>query len=283
MFKKIVLFFICYLLLHNAQAQELNVMTFNIRYDNPGDSMNAWPLRKDNAASQILFHEATIVGVQEALHHQLQDLQQRLKEYKWVGGGRDDGKMKGEYSAIFFDNRRLELLQSKTFWLSEHPDSVGIKGWDAALPRVVTWAKFRDRKTKKIFYHFNTHFDHMGMVARKHSASLLLEKVNAIAGEIPVIITGDFNAHPDDEPIQVLTDAANRLHFTDTKSVSLLSHYGPSGTFNAFRDKEINDQPIDYIFIKKGITVLQHATLSQSWMGRFSSDHFPVFAKLRLK
>ena len=264
-------------------AQELNVMTFNIRYDNPGDSLNAWPHRKDKVASQVKFHKAHIIGMQEALIHQLNDLQERLPGYKWFGAGRDDGKNKGEFSPVFYDAKRLELLTSQTFWLSETPDSIGKRGWDAALPRIVSWAKFRDRITKKIFFFFNTHYDHMGKLARAGSSKLLLNKIGMEAKNDPVIITGDFNAQPDDEPIRILLDKTNPQHLTDTKYISQQPHYGPDGTFNGFRQHETSNQPIDYIFIKKGITVLSHATLSQTWMGRFSSDHFPVFAQLRIK
>ncbi len=260
---------------------ELNVITFNIRFNNPGDSLNAWPYRKDKVASQILFHQAHIIGVQEALNGQLSDMQQSLKQYKYVGVGREGGT-KGEYSAIFFDTVRLKLLNSSTFWLSQHPDSVGVKGWDAALPRIVTWATFTDRKTGKQFFVFNTHFDHMGEVARKESAKLILQKVNEIAGKVPCIITGDFNAQPQEEPIKILVDKNHPDHLIDTKEISLQPHYGPEGSFNAFQQKEIHDHPIDHIFIKGKFRVLQHATLSESWQGRFSSDHFPVFAKLEL-
>lgn len=258
-------------------------MTFNIRYNNPGDSLDAWPHRKDKVASQVLFHHAHLIGIQEALHDQVQDLQARLPRYKFTGVGRADGKEKGEYAAIFYDTARLQLLQSATFWLAEKTDVPGLKGWDAAIERVVTWAKFRDRSTKKIFYHFNTHFDHIGRIARRESGSLLLQKVQSIAAGAPAIITGDFNAHPDDEPIRVIVDKSNPLHLTDSKEIAATPHYGPTGTFNAFRSREINDQPIDYIFIKNAVEVLQHATLSQSWQGRFSSDHFPVFAAIRIK
>jgi endonuclease/exonuclease/phosphatase family metal-dependent hydrolase len=280
--KKTFFLLLAFLPLYLLAQTPLHVITFNIRYYNAGDSLNAWPFRKDKAASQILFHGAHIVGVQEALHGQLVDLAERLPQYKWVGAGRDDGKEGGEYSAIFYDTARLQVLGSKTFWLSENPDAVGVKGWDAAYPRVVTWAKFRDRKTGKVFFHFNTHFDHMGKVARRESARLLLQQVAAIAGKTQAIITGDFNAQPTDEPIKLITDAANPLHLMDSKSISQQRHYGPDGTFNAFGPKEIYDAPIDYIFLHGNIKVLQHATLSQTWGGRFSSDHFPVFASLVL-
>ena len=269
------------LLLSSSFAQpSLNVMTFNIRYSTLSDSQNAWPYRKEFAASEILFHQVHVLGVQEALQSQMDDLQARLKAYKHIGVGRDDGKQKGEYSAIFYDTTRLQQLQSSTFWLSEDPTAVGKKGWDAAFPRIVTWAKFRDESTNKIFFVFNTHFDHMGQVARRESAKLLLQKVAAISGNSPAIVMGDFNADPASEPIQVITDKSNPQHLTDSKLVSQTPHYGPTGTFNGFGPKERDDQPIDHIFVKNGVDVLQHATLSQTWGGRFSSDHFPVFARV---
>lgn len=258
-------------------------MTFNIRYSTLRDSNNAWLYRKDNAASQIVFHETHILGVQEALHEQIVDLKQRLPRYKYVGIGRDDGKTKGEYSAIFYDTTRLKVLESETFWLSETPSVVGSKSWDAAITRIVTWAKMKDLVTKKTFFVFNTHFDHIGKVARRESAKLLLAKVHALSGNFPAIITGDFNAQPDDEPIKVIVESTNPLKLLDTKALSTTGHFGPTGTFNGFKSKEINDQPIDYIFLNRNMTVLQHATLSQTWGGLFSSDHFPVFARILMR
>ena len=257
-------------------------MSFNIRYNTPKDSVNAWPNRKEFVASQILFHDAHIVGVQEALHGQMTDLRERLPRFKYEGVGRDDGKEKGEYSAIFYDTTRLQALQTKTFWLSETPEVAGSKGWDAQITRVVTWIKFRDRKTKKIFYAFNTHFDHIGKMARKESAKLLLQKVHEIAGNIPSVITGDFNAKPTDEPVQVIVDKNNPLHFADSKELSQTPHYGPGGTFNGFGPTERDDHPIDFIFLKGKWQVLKHATISQTWKGHFASDHFSVFARLKL-
>lgn len=226
----------------------LQVMSFNIRLNTAYDSLNAWPYRKDKVASQILFHKVDLLGVQEALHDQMLDLQQRLPQYKYVGGGRDDGKTKGEYSAIFYDTTKLQLLSNDMFWLSETTTVAGSKGWDAAITRIVTWAKFKDKRSKKIFFAFNTHFDHMGKIARRESAKLVLQKVKEIAGSTPAVITGDFNAEPTDEPIQVIIDKNNPLRLTDSKELSQTPHYGPTGTFTGFQNKERNDQPIDYIF-----------------------------------
>lgn len=254
-------------------------MTFNIRLNIASDSLNAWPYRKDNAASQILFHDVHLLGVQEALHDQMVDLKERLHRFQYVGGGRDDGKEKGEYAALFYDTARLQALASQTFWLSLTPDVPGSKSWDAAITRIVTWAKFRDRKTGRVFFAFNTHFDHLGKVARRESAKLLLQKIAAVAGTTPAVVTGDFNAVPADEPIRVVTDKQNPLHLVNAKEISQTPHYGPTGTFNAFASKERDDQPIDYIFLKgKAWKVKKHATLSQTWGGRFASDHFAVLA-----
>lgn len=266
-----------------ASSQELQVMTFNIRLNTSSDSLNAWPYRKDKVASQILFHHIHILGVQEALPDQVTDLQQRLKTYRYTGVGRDDGKTKGEFSAIFYDTSRVALAATATFWLSLTPGVPGSKSWDAAITRIVTWARFRDRKTKKVFYVFNTHFDHLGQVARRESALLLKRKVQEIAGNAPVIIMGDFNARPAEDPIVMLKDRNDPLGFIDTKDVSATGHYGPSGTFNGFRSREVDDQPIDFIFIKGKWKVLRHASISQTWEGRFASDHFAVMATMKIE
>jgi endonuclease/exonuclease/phosphatase family metal-dependent hydrolase len=280
--KKILLSIFLLSFSFSVMAQELNVMTFNIRLNLASDSLNAWPYRKDKVASQILFYQVHLLGVQEALHEQMIDLKERLTQYKYVGGGRDDGKEKGEYSAIFYDTTRLQLLQTKMFWLSETPETPGSKSWDAAITRIVTWAKFKDRKTKKIFFAFNTHFDHIGKVARAQSAKIVLDKVKEIAGAVPVVFTGDFNSRPSDEPIIIIMDKTNPLRLTDSKEISQTPHYGPTGTFNAFQTKERDNDPIDYIFLKGKWKVLSHATISETWDGRFASDHFAVLARLIL-
>jgi len=275
-----IILLVSFLLALSLPAQELNLMSFNIRLNTAADSLNAWPYRKDKVASQVLFHEVQILGVQEALHDQVMDLQQRLPNYTYTGAGRDDGKTGGEYSAIFYDTSRLKLLQSATFWLSLTPEMPGSKSWDAAITRIVTWAELKMKSGQKTFFVFNTHFDHIGQEAQRESAKLLLNKIKIIAGESPVIILGDFNAKPSAEPIKILTNPADPLHVSDSKEISITPHYGPSGTFNGFTTKEVSDEPIDYIFLKGKWKVLQHATLSQTWGGRFSSDHFPVFAKI---
>ena len=278
--KKLIFSFLFVSPLLVTAQKPMEIMTFNIRLNTSSDSLNAWPYRKDKVASQILFYQVSLLGVQEALHDQMVDLQQRLPGYKYSGVGRDDGKTKGEYSAIFFDTARLQKLDGATFWLSQTPEMPGSKSWDAAITRIVSWCKFYDTETHKIFFAFNTHFDHIGQVARAESAKLLLKRVNDIAGNTPVIVMGDFNAGPEDEPIKIITNTQYPGYLLDTKNYSETPHYGPSGTFNGFKNSEINDAPIDHIFMKKGIKVLKHATISETWQGRFASDHFAVLARV---
>lgn len=280
---KFYCFFLAAILVVHASAQSLNVMTFNIRYNNPADGDDAWPYRRNNVANEVLFNDVQLLGVQEALHDQIIDLKERLVKFNYVGVGRDDGKEGGEYSAIFYDTTRLKLLHTETFWLSEQPNVPGSKSWDAAITRVVTWAELRDRKTKKRLFVFNTHFDHKGETARAESAKIILKKVKEIAGKKPVIVTGDFNSTPNDDPYKIITDTGNPYRLTDSKTVCVTPHYGPTGTFNDFKSKETSNDPIDYIFIRGKVRVLKHTTLSQSWQGHFSSDHFPVFATISFK
>ena len=260
----------------------LRVMSFNIRYNTPADGENAWPHRKDIAASMIRFHRADVVGLQEALLGQNQDLAERLPEYDWLGVGREDGKTKGEFSSIFYSRDRLELLQHDTFWLSSNPEEVGSMGWDAACRRIVTWAKFRDRRTDQIFYHFNTHFDHRGEKARRESAKLLLANVQEIAGRAASVITGDFNCTPDSKPYRILTESEKHEPLNDAHSISVAAHHGPTGTFSGFSKPGRPGHRIDYVFVTPGAKVLQHGVLADNWDGRYPSDHLPVLAEVKI-
>ena len=261
----------------------LRVMSFNVRYNNPGDGENSWPNRRDMAASMISFHRADIVGLQEALRDQVDDLAERLPGYEWFGIGRDDGKNAGEFMAVFYRKDRLKLLNESTFWLSETQEKPGI-GWDAVCNRVVTWGRFRDVKTGKTFFHFNTHFDHRGQTARRESSKLLLTNIAEIAGSQPLVVTGDFNAKPDSESIKIITHGISgnpETKLVDSKTVSKHGHHGPSGTWSGFKSAGApGDEPIDYIFIKNEISVLLHGTLSDSFDGQFPSDHMLVLAEI---
>ena len=259
----------------------LRVMTFNIRYDEPRDGENAWANRKTKVAGVIRFHKADVVGVQEALLSQLRDLERLLPDFEWCGVGRADGKESGEYSAILYRKSRIQLIETKTFWLSETPDVPGIKGWDAAYPRIVTWAKFRDRRSKKTFFHFNTHFDHRGVRARTESASLILRKIGEIAGASPFVFTGDLNVREATEAYKTLTNAGSKTQLADAKYVSMNGHFGGDSTFSAFKELEPG-MKIDYVFVKKGITVVEHGILSDRWDRLWASDHLPVLAEIIL-
>jgi endonuclease/exonuclease/phosphatase family metal-dependent hydrolase len=182
----------------------INAMSFNIRYDNPKDNENAWPNRKEMVAATIRFHQTDIAGLQEALDHQVKDLEALLPEYGWFGVGRDDGRNKGEYAPVFFRKGRFTVVHWDTFWLSDTPDKPA-KAWDAALPRIVTWGKIQDIWTGKIFFFFNTHFDHVGETAREKSAKLLQKKIAEISEDFPVILTGDFNCTEKENPYKTLT------------------------------------------------------------------------------
>lgn len=265
-----------------GEREYINVMTFNIRFNNPSDSANNWAFRREFVSSQILFHETHILGVQEALFDQIQDLQERLPRYKLIGVGRDDGRTKGEFSAIFFDSTRFEAITSGTIWLSPTPSIAGSKGWDAALPRIATWVRLRDKPTSHFVNVINTHFDHQGLQARKESAHCILKKLSEMQPSATVvrhsIVMGDLNSIPTDNPAMIFSSVLK-----DSKAISRTPHYGPTGTFNGFGKSEQDDHPIDYIFVSSDIDVMQHATLSQTCHGRFSSDHFPVLARLHLK
>jgi endonuclease/exonuclease/phosphatase family metal-dependent hydrolase len=259
---------------------DLQVMTLNIRFATEADGQNQWNNRKEKVTQTLLYHDVVLCGMQEALYTQIEYVANAMPTHGWIGVGREDGKQGGEFSPIFYDKNRLKLLESNTFWLSETPEKP-TKGWDASFKRVVTWGLFLDRKTKKKFYCFNTHFDHQGVVARRESAKLLLQKVQQIAQKTPFVVMGDFNAFPSDEPILLLTDTSKDFYFQDSKSLSKTPHFGPEGTFNGFGNKERDNAPIDYIFCSKAFVVKKHATLSTSWGGFFASDHFAVLATLK--
>lgn len=251
----------------------VNVLTFNIRYDNPGDSANAWPYRKDMVADLIKYHEADLVGVQEAMLHQLKDMEERLPDHNWIGVGRDDGKAKGEFSALFYNSKHFQLLDSGTFWLSPTPD-VPSKGWDAAIVRVCTWAKLMNRHLRKEVVVFNTHYDHIGEQARQESSKLLVEKIREIAGNLPVILTGDFNTEPGTPAYETVM-----AYLEDARDVSQMKPYGPEGTWNGFDYNATLDRRIDFVFVNGKVNVRKYAVLNDALEGRFPSDHLPVFVE----
>jgi len=267
--------------------QSIQVMTFNIRYNNPNDGVNAWPNRKDAVAELIgSRYHVDFAGLQEALKDQCADLEQQLPDYAWIGVGRDDGKEAGEFCPIFYRKERFELLDHATFWLSETPEVPGKKGWDAACNRVVTWGKFKDRQTQKEFYHFNTHFDHRGETARQESAKLIRRRVSEIAGKTPAIITGDFNMGENSTPYAVLTGKKpvddGRPDLRDARYASIHGHEGPTSTFSNWTEIGEPETKIDYIFLYGDIRVLRHRVLTDRIEDRFLSDHLPVLVEIEI-
>jgi endonuclease/exonuclease/phosphatase family metal-dependent hydrolase len=265
-----------------SSVEPVRVMSFNIRYNEPRDGVNAWPERKTRVADVIRFHKADLVGVQEALHEQLKDLERLLPDFKWCGAGRTDGREGGEYSAVLYRKARFKLLACETFWLSETPEKAGSKGWDADFPRIVTWARFEDLKSGNSFYHFNTHFDHIGQQARSESSRLLLARVPLIAGRQPFVVTGDFNATEETDVYKILTgkDApAGSFKLIDARYVSENGHFGGTSTFSGFKELEPG-RKIDYIFVSRSARVLEHGILSDRWDGLWASDHLPVLAEI---
>lgn len=259
----------------SAKSNESHVhkiSSFNIRMDTPNDGDDAWPNRKEMVKGIIRFHDLDIIGTQEGFKHQLDDILE-LPDYAYVGGGRDDGKDKGEHSAIIYRKDKYEVIENGDFWFSETPNIPG-KGWDATCcNRICSWAKFKVIKTGKEFYVFNSHYDHQGQVARKNSSLLLLEKIKEIAGDFPVFATGDFNATPDSEPIQTLSKSGFLL---DSYMITKEPPYGTVGTFNSFQLNTPMKNRIDYIWVTSGIEVKKYGVLNDVHYGHFPSDHFPV-------
>lgn len=275
--KKLILFIMVVMPI-SLFAQQINVMSFNIRYNTPNDGINAWPNRIEMVNGLFNFYEPGIFGLQEALYGQIQDIQKGLPDYKWFGVGRDDGDKAGEFIPIFYNTKKFILIESGHFWLSENCEKPGL-GWDAACNRITTWGKFQSKVTGKQFFVFNTHFDHMGVEARKNSAKLIHDKVNEFTANsgMPVILTGDFNLTPETEPIAMI-----KKYLSDSREISEEAPYGPIGTYNGFKPGSEGQNRIDYIFVNDKVKVLKYAVISDTNENRSPSDHLPVFVKLQL-
>ncbi len=264
-------------------ADVVRIMTWNIRYNNPDDGVHAWEKRRDELLSYVRSQKPDILCIQEGLNDQVAFLKEGLRGFEMRGAGRDDGKTEGEYSAIYFSTARFTLLDNGTYWLSPTPDVPG-KGWDAALPRIVTWVRLADSSAARTFFVFNTHFDHQGVEARGKSAQLLRKKIGEIARRSPVIVAGDFNAVETDPPYLILTSPdmpGPRLE--DAQLSSLSPHEGPKATFTGFELKDPDPgERIDYVFVSKSLQVLSHTTCDARRKEGFLSDHLPVIADISL-
>lgn len=262
---------------------ELNVMTFNIRLDVPSDSLNSWQYRKDNAAEMVRMNDVDILGMQEVLLNQMNDLKERLPQYTAIGVGREDGADKGEFSPIFYKKDRFSAIESGTFWVSETPEVAGSKGWDASYIRVATWAILKEKATGKEIFAINTHLDNDGLVARKEGGNLLLKKAEELGKGLPIVLTGDFNDTPQSEAIKNITDASKTNHLLDSKTIALKT-LGTDWTFHNFGRLAESERPlIDYIFVSKQIKVQDYVVLPDTLNGTFVSDHKPVLSKITIE
>lgn len=265
----------------------LNVASFNMRYDNSGDGVNVWANRREWIASFITFSRFDIIGTQELLHHQLMDIDKLLPGYSYIGVGRDDGEEAGEYAAILYREAKYDVLDSGTSWLAEDDTVPGVLGWDAVCSRVLTWAKFKKKDDGKIFFVLNTHFDHVGEVARLESSKMILKRCEELSKEGLVIVTGDFNADYNSTPYVSLTEGVGELKpIFDVKKISPIV-YGPNWTFNSFGkgETEVDGKVIDHLFIsdKSRGAVNRFATFRETIKDRYISDHYPIYAEIVLK
>lgn len=252
--------------------------TLNARYDEPGDKKNNWKFRKERVCQFIREHRIDVIGLQEVLHNQFLDLSQGLPEYDGIGVGRDDGCTAGEYAPLFYRKDRLEVLDSGTFWLSEHPDRPGLLGWDAVCPRIATWAKFREKATGKIFMGVNTHFDHIGEEARRQSALLIISKIQEIVGDNPAVVTGDFNVTDNsDAYLTITTDSfvLNDAHKTAAQTI------GVDYTWHDFASISAEErEKIDFVFVTPSISVLSSEIPAEN-PAALLSDHNPQVVQLQ--
>ena len=252
-------------------AQDLKVMSFNVRMSSANDGTNSWALRYPAVGDMLKDQKPDIMGVQEALYEQIYFFDNNFKDYKYVGVGREDGKKEGEFMAIFWNKKTVSLLDWGTYWLSETPDKPSM-GWDAACFRTATWALMKDKKTGKKFYFVNTHLDHVGKEARRNGLKLVMDKIAAMNKDgLPLVLTGDFNVTPDD-PALVDVDA-------NMKSARKVAEKTDNtGTFNNWGKAS---SVIDYIYFTGFSSCPEYHTVTEKYAERkFVSDHYPITAEL---
>ena len=276
-------FLILLIAVTSVNAEPMNVMSWNIRFDNPNDGVNAWPHRKDWVAEIVNTNKIDLAGFQEVLVGQLDDLKQRLAGMDAYGVGRDDGQNAGEFAPIFYRVDRFKLLDKSTVWLSPTPEKPGSKGWDASLPRIASYVKLEDLQSSQVFYVVNTHFDHRGEQARLESAALLVRSLRQRFAELPVILTGDLNTGPNSPPYKMLVAAGEQgeRSFLDTFDQSEQKPTGPDSTWNGFKEI-VPGQRIDFVMTTSTVKTLSFQILGDRRDGRFPSDHLPVVTRLEL-
>ncbi|MES2279524.1 MAG: endonuclease/exonuclease/phosphatase family protein [Bacteroidota bacterium] len=262
----------------HAYSQQLNIGTYNLRYANSSDSSkgNGWGQRYPVIAQIIRFNDLDIFGTQEGLYPMLNNLNDSLPGYKWLGVGRDGGE-KGEHSAIFYKTAKFKVLKSGSFWLSPTDTEKPNVGWDAALTRVCTWAQFREIKTGYVFNFFNVHMDHVGVVARRESAKLIMSRMKQMTGSIPTILTGDFNTDQNSDAYQTLNNSGLLKDCFTLAPIKLATN----NTFNDFKvDNKDTGARIDHIFVTRHFKPLRYAILTNTYRGKLPSDHYPVVVTL---
>lgn len=267
------LLIICSLTLH---AQSLKVMTYNIRYSNGSDGVNSWNKRKEKLADLIKKSDPDVLGVEEALHCQMKDLTKMLKDYTYVGVGRDDGKEKGEYAAIFYKKSRLKVLKSGSFWLSETPEVPGSMGWDAVCPRMATWAEFEDVNTNQQFLLLTSHLDHVGTQARLQSMFKLKGWFSAYPSKKPAILCGDFNFNPTEEPYEAFF--SHEENWKDARPAN-----NKQGTFCGFEKGKTDCTIIDYVFLTNEWKAESFEVPQDNNGTYYPSDHLPVVVTVSLQ
>lgn len=281
-----------------AFAQRLSVGQYNVRYASNGDAHKGygWKTRLPKIVSLVRYEDWDVIGIQEALHSQYKDLERELDDYGFVGVGRDDGATRGEYAPILYKKSRFVCHKHGTFWLSETPDEVGSKGWDAVLPRICTWVQLEDKDSGTLFWMFNLHMDHIGAVSRTESARLVLRKITELCADDPYILTGDFNVDQHSVAYAELVQSGKLLDTYEAAKYRMAEN----GTYNGFNPDKHNDLRIDHIFVSPQIGVHNYGILTHSFWSRAQastsgendarnhqvrviSDHYPVSAKIELK
>jgi endonuclease/exonuclease/phosphatase family metal-dependent hydrolase len=263
--------------IHSTIAQTFTVGTYNLRYDNPRDSGNLWKDRLPRVTALIEFHDFDLLGTQEGLQHQIDAIAKALPNYAYYGIGRDDGVHAGEHSAIFYKKELFSVIDKGDFWLSETPQKPGF-GWDAKINRICSWILLKHKISGKKFYCFNVHYDHQGIQARIESSKLILSKIRTIAAGTPVILTGDLNG---DHQSDCYKNLANSNYLFDT-FFKTTHPYIPNGSFQGFGANLNKDLIIDHIFTSQHFKVKKWGVLTDSYDGKFPSDHFPVLSELIL-
>jgi endonuclease/exonuclease/phosphatase family metal-dependent hydrolase len=265
-----------------ASGDRLHVVSFNIRYDTkaaPG-SADSWTDRRPVLAEFLEIEKPTVLGIQEALYHQVKQVYADLPAYyEWIGLGREGGG-RGEFMSVYYDARRVEPLDFDHFWLSDTPYVIGSASWGNTVVRMVTWVRFRDRRTGREFVHLNTHFDHQSENSRQRSAALVRDRIAGFDPALPVVVTGDFNtAAGTSESYRILVTEGGLVDTWDAAARRLTPAWG---TFPNYKDPVEGGTRIDWVLAKPGVEVLKAAINPFRVDGRYPSDHIPVQALVRL-